>query len=271
MSEHGLATGIAELEPDLQAEWKRVASILQTAGLHASDAYPSIPSARRNPADGLARSIDHTLLKQSAGAADFRKLCAEAREWKTFSVCVPPNRVALAAAELADSGVKVCTVVGFPFGYETTEGKVADTLAAIRAGAHEIDMVLPVGAVKDDDIAAVFHDIQSVVRAAGGVLVKVILESSELASVEIVRAGAVACFAGAHFLKTSTGFAAGGASLDALRIMRAVAGPLRGVKASGGVRTREFALQCLSLGVDRIGASATGTILGVGEGHGGGY
>jgi deoxyribose-phosphate aldolase len=160
-------------------------------------------------------------------------------------------------------------VVGFPFGYESTRAKVCDTKQAIIEGASEIDMVLPVGLLRDGDVLSVFDDVRGVVdaaleqgRSSGiSVLVKVILESSELSPIQLVTGGTIACFAGAHFLKTSTGFASGGATLEALHVMRLIAGEHRGVKASGGIRTREFALQCLSLGVDRIGASSTGTLI----------
>jgi len=184
---------------------------------------------------------------------------------------VPGSWVKLAAEELKGSGVAVCAVTGFPFGYDSTAAKVAETTHAILEGATEIDMVLPVGLVKDDKILDVFEDINQVVKAAAGVLVKVILETSELTPLEIIRAATLSCFAGAHFIKTSTGFASGGATVEALKLMRLVAGPLRGVKASGGVRTREFAIECLELGIDRIGTSSAAAILGFEQAPSGGY
>lgn len=258
-------TSIPDLEPELRGEWERVAETLQKLGLSKDGSYPALDSARRDPKSSLAAAIDHTLLKQSAQEDEYRELCRQAREWQTFSVCIPPNICGLAASELEGSGVKVCTVISFPFGYCSSSTKAAETRQAIMDGAEEVDMVQALGLLKDDKLEALFEDISSVVEAAQGRLVKVILETSELSPIEIVRSSALACFAGASFLKTSSGFASGGASLEALSIMRRVAGDLRGVKASGGVRTREFALQCLNLGVDRIGASSTAAILGYGD------
>ena len=228
--------------------------------------YPVTTSRRGGAKDGLARRIDHTLLKQGATRQDFLRLCAEARNWDVWSVCVPSNRVSLVAGQLAGSTVKVCTVVGFPFGYATTEAKVAETRTAVQQGAAEIDMVVPVGLLNDGDWTAVFQDIRSVVEAADQKLVKVILETSELSLESKIIGSYIACFAGAGFLKTSTGFASGGAVLDDLHILRTIAGDKIGVKASGGIRTTEFALACLKAGADRLGASATGAILGKQQG-----
>lgn len=263
-----------EYSPEQKAEWDTIADLLIKNGRITEAVYPDIPSVRRNPKDSLAKAIDHTLLKQGATREDFQKLYTDARTWDVWSVCVPSNRVAQAAEALGGSSVLVCTVVGFPFGYENTAGTVQDTRTAIQHGAKEIDMVIPLGYLKDGDYLGVFDHISAVVQTAEevgtrlgtGVLVKVILETSELSDLEILKGSAISCFAGAHFIKTSTGFASGGATLEALKIMRITAGEHRGVKASGGVRTREFALQCLSLGTDRIGASSTAAILGVDNG-----
>lgn len=247
--------------PALAHEWTRIANVLIKLNLINSAQYPDMSSARWNSKEPLSTIIDHTLLKQSAGEHEYRVLCDQAKKWVTKSVCVPPNRVPLVVNELKGSPVLSCSVVGFPFGYDSTKAKVEETRWLMEQGIDEIDMVVPVGLIKDGNIEGIFEDIHSVVKAADGKIVKVILETSELTDLEKVTGSTIACFAGAHFLKTSTGFASGGADLGSLKIMRAIAGSLRGVKASGGVRTREFALQCLSLGIDRIGTSSAGAIL----------
>ena len=233
--------------------------------------YPLKQSFRGAANATMAQRIDHTLLKQGANRNDFVRHCAEARLWDVWSVCVPSNRVTLSVEQLAGSRVKVCTVIGFPFGYANTEAKVAETRTAILQGAEEVDMVLPVGLLNDGDWTGVYHDIQAVVEAAGQRLVKVILETSELSLESKILGSYIACFAGAGFLKTSTGFASGGAVLDDLHILRTIAGDLIGVKASGGIRSTDFAQACLSAGADRLGASATGAILGKEEGRKGNY
>ncbi len=210
----------------------------------------------------LNRYIDHTLLKQAASAADYEKLFAEARSWEPFSVCVPPVRIPAAVRSLRNSAVKTCTVVGFPWGYNPTEAKAAETSWAVSQGCDEIDMVISVGFLKDGNYTAVFDDIAAVVRAADGHLVKVILETAELSEDEIIAATLISGWAGAWFVKTSTGFASGGASVEAVRIMRDIAGDILGVKASGGIRNRDFAEELIGAGADRLGVSATGVILG---------
>lgn len=209
----------------------------------------------------LQRYIDHTLLKQEATADQYRNLCGEARSAGTRSVCVPPDRVALCVAELEGSAVEVCTVVGFPFGYQSTAAKAADVTVTRELGATEFDMVIPVGRVRDGLIEELYDDVRAVVAAADGLLVKVILETSALTDEQKVAAAATALHAGAAIIKTSTGFASGGATLEDLALMRAVAGDDRGVKASGGIRDRAFAEACIAAGADRIGASATVAIL----------
>jgi len=247
--------------PEFAKEWNRVATALLKLNLIDQDRYPAISSVRWDSRTPLSTLIDHTLLKQSAGETEYLTLCDQAKKWGTKSVCVPPNRAPLAVKELKGSPILTCSVVGFPFGFNSTKAKVEETQWLVEQGIDEIDMVVPVGFIKDGNIEGIFTDIYSVVKAAKGKIVKVILETSELSDVEKVAGSTIACFAGAHFLKTSTGFASGGADLGSLKIMRAIAGNLRGVKASGGVRTREFALQCISLGIDRIGTSSAGAIL----------
>ena len=198
--------------------------------------------------------IDHTLLAPDATAAQIAQLCDEARTHGFFSVCVNPCRVAQAKA---GSPVKVCTVIGFPLGATTTASKVAEAREALQNGADELDMVMNIGWAKDGDWAEVQTDIAAVVQAAGGkARVKVILETCLLDEAEIRQACAATVAAGAHFVKTSTGFAKGGATVKAVQLMRACVGPDFGVKASGGLRTPEAFAAMIAAGANRIGASA---------------
>ena len=211
----------------------------------------------------IAKTIDHSLLKPELDDAFIEDGCRLAAEYDVASVCVPPVHVRRAAAILAGTDVKVGTVVGFPHGYATTETKVAETRQALADGATEIDMVLQIGALRsgrDDEIRA---DIAAVVEVAhaGGALVKVIFENAYLTDDEKVRACHLTEAAGADFVKTSTGFAPGGATHDDLRLMRANTSPHIQVKAAGGVRTLDALLDVMALGVTRIGATATKTII----------
>jgi deoxyribose-phosphate aldolase len=207
----------------------------------------------------IAALIDHTLLKPEATAADIRKVCAEARHYGFASVCVNPYWVRLVAGELAGSPVKVCSVVGFPLGASATEIKVAETAAAIRDGAQEIDMVLNIGELRGGNSDAVRADIKAVVDAAhaGGAIVKVILETALLSDEQKVAASLLAREAGADFVKTSTGFGPGGATAADVALMRRTVGPAMGVKASGGVRTLEDLKAMAAAGANRVGASAS--------------
>jgi deoxyribose-phosphate aldolase len=207
----------------------------------------------------IAALIDHTLLKPEATAADIRKVCAEARHYSFASVCVNPYWVRLVADELTGSPVKVCSVVGFPLGASATEIKVAETAAAIRDGANEIDMVLNIGELRAGNHDAVRRDIQAVVEAAhsGGAIVKVILETALLNDEQKVAASLLSKEAGADFVKTSTGFGPGGATAADVALMRRTVGPSMGVKASGGVRTLEDLQTMAAAGANRVGASAS--------------
>ena len=207
----------------------------------------------------IAALIDHTLLKPEATAADIRKVCAEARHYHFASVCVNPYWVRLVAGELAGSAVKVCSVVGFPLGAGATEIKVAETAAAIRGGAQEIDMVLNIGELRGGNHDAVRSDIRAVVETAhaGGAIVKVILETALLNDQQKVAAAQLAKEARADFVKTSTGFGPGGATAADVALMRRTVGPAMGVKASGGVRTLEDLKTMAAAGANRIGASAS--------------
>lgn len=221
----------------------------------------------------LAKMIDHTLLKPEATADQIEQLCAEAKKYQFASVCINPSNVPLCASLLKDTTVKVCTVIGFPLGATTTQTKAAETEEVIRSGATEVDMVINVGRLKSKDYTYVENDIFAVVQAAKkyGVLSKVILETGLLSDEEKVIACMLAKRAGADFVKTSTGFSKGGATAGDIALMRYVVGSAMGVKASGGVRTREDALKMVKSGADRIGASASVSIASGTTSHGGGY
>lgn len=204
----------------------------------------------------LAKYIDHTALKADTGRAAIETLCQEARDYGFMSVCVNPTWVATAHTLLAGSDVKVCTVIGFPLGANTSAVKAFETRTAIQEGAGEVDMVINIGAAKDGNWDLVKADIQAVVEAANHqALVKVILETCLLTKEEIVKASQAAKEAGADFVKTSTGFSTGGATVQDIRLMRETVGPDMGVKASGGVQNREDALAMIEAGASRIGAS----------------
>ncbi|MEW8975101.1 MAG: deoxyribose-phosphate aldolase, partial [Exiguobacterium sp.] len=189
--------------------------------------------------------------------AQIETLCKEALEYKFASVCVNPTYVALASELLkSDDDVKVCTVIGFPLGANTPEVKAFETKDAIQNGATEIDMVLNIGALKDGDLELVERDIRAVVEAANGTLVKVIFENCLLTKEEIKTSAELSVKAGANFVKTSTGFSTGGATVEDIRLMRETVGPDIGVKASGGVRDFEGAKAMIDAGASRIGASA---------------
>ena len=207
----------------------------------------------------IAKTIDHSLLKPELDDRFVEDGCRLAAAYDVASVCVPPVHVRRAAAILAGTDVAVGTVVGFPHGYATTETKVAETRQALADGATEIDMVLQIGALKSDRDADVLADIAAVVDVAhaAGALVKVIFENAYLTDDEKIRACHLTEAAGADFVKTSTGFAASGATHDDLRLMRANTSPDIQVKAAGGVRTLDALLEVMALGVTRIGATQT--------------
>lgn len=206
----------------------------------------------------LARMIDHTLLKANATEAEIVKLAEEAKEYKFASVCVNPTWVKKAAEILHDvEGVEVCTVIGFPLGASTSEVKAFETKNAIENGATEVDMVINIGALKDKQYDLVEKDIKSVVDAAKGkALTKVIIETCLLTDEEKEMACKLSVNAGADFVKTSTGFSTGGATVEDIALMRKTVGPDLGVKASGGVRSLEDAQNMIEAGATRIGASS---------------
>lgn len=207
-------------------------------------------------AKNIAAIIDHTALKPEATPADIEKLCQEAKTYGFAAVCVNPTYVKMCSELLAGSHVAVASVVGFPLGASTIQMKSAETSEAVENGANEIDMVIPVGRLKSGDYDHVRRDIQAVVSAASGKLVKVIIEAALLTDDEKVIACQIAQQAGAHFVKTSTGFSKSGATPDDVALMRKVVGDSMGVKAAGGIRTFADAMVMVHAGANRIGASS---------------
>lgn len=207
----------------------------------------------------IASLIDHTILKPDATRTDVLRVCAEARDYKFFSVCVNSYWVPLVAHRLEGSMVKVCAVVGFPLGASTTEAKVFEAESAIRLGATEIDMVLNIGELRSGDLEAVKVDIAAVADAAHahGAILKVILETCLLDDAQKVTACELSVEAKADFVKTSTGFSSSGATIHDVELMRRTVGPNIGVKASGGIRTLEDFRKMVAAGASRIGASAS--------------
>jgi deoxyribose-phosphate aldolase len=219
----------------------------------------------------MARYIDHTLLKPEATAAEIDQLCREAEQYHFASVCINPTWVKRAAENLRGTSVPVCTVIGFPLGATTPEIKAMEARRALRDGAREVDMVLNIGALKSGDHDLVRTDIEKVVDAAhdGGAICKVILETALLTDEEKVIASSLAKQARADFVKTSTGFGPGGATVYDVALMRETVGPEMGVKASGGVRTADDAEDMIAAGATRIGASAGIEIVGGKDGASG--
>ena len=231
-------------------------------GLHASG----------GAAGSVAGMIDHTLLKPEATRQEIEKLCREAAQFHFATVCVNPAWVAFAAQQLRGSGVGVCSVVGFPLGATTADVKHYETRRAIFDGASEIDMVINIGALKSRDYETVFEDICRVVKAAAPAGVKVILETSALDTEQKIIGCTLSKLAGAAFVKTSTGFGKGGATVEDIELMRRIVGSDVGVKASGGVRTAEDVLKMAQAGANRIGASASVAIVtGTADGKAKGY
>jgi deoxyribose-phosphate aldolase len=221
-------------------------------------ASPVVPQAN------LASTIDHTNLKPEALREDILQLCREALEWRFATVCVHSIWVPLAHQALRGSGVKVCTVTGFPTGAAPSAVKALEAEIALRNGAEEIDMVLPIGLLRRGELDAVRQDVQAVsqVTAARGAVLKVILESAALTNEEIAIACALSRLGGAQFVKTSTGFhPAGGARAEHVALMRQAVGNDLGVKASGGIRTLDDAVTMLGSGANRLGASASVSIV----------
>jgi len=215
----------------------------------------------------LNKYIDHTLLKPDASQEQIETLIEEAKKYDFASVCVNPTWVSFAAQALKATDVKVCTVIGFPLGANTPELKAFETSDAIQNGANEIDMVMNIGALKSRNFDLVERDIRAVVEAAKGTLVKVIIETCLLTDDEKVKACQIAQKAGADFVKTSTGFSTGGATVEDVALMRKTVGPDMGVKASGGARSYEDALAFIKAGATRIGTSSGVAIMKGQESH----
>ncbi|BDF34581.1 deoxyribose-phosphate aldolase [Lachnospiraceae bacterium] len=234
---------------------KLIAEITDQVYNKVSSDISSGAGQRQEGAD-LAKYIDHTLLKADATKEQIIKICDEAKEYKFASVCVNSSYVPLVAEQLSASGVKTCCVVGFPLGAASTEAKVQETIDSIKKGADEVDMVINIGAVKSKDWAFVKDDIENVVLAARGkALVKVIIEACLLTDEEKVKVCAIAKMAGADFVKTSTGFSTGGATVSDVKLMRQTVGEDMGVKASGGVKDYKTAKAMIEAGATRIGTS----------------
>ncbi|NLT52201.1 MAG: deoxyribose-phosphate aldolase [Ignavibacteria bacterium] len=221
----------------------------------------------------IARMIDHTLLKTDATISEIKILCEEALQYNFASVCINPSYVKVCSEILKGSQVKVCTVIGFPLGATTTEAKCFEAEQAIANGAHEVDMVLNVGMLKNGDYNYVFNDINQVALAAkkNNSICKVILETALQTDEEKIKACIISKTAKADFVKTSTGFSKGGATAEDIALMRYVVGSSIGVKASGGIRTREDAENMIKSGANRIGASAGIKIVNGEKPESGGY
>ena len=211
--------------------------------------------------DQIAQMIDHTELKSSSGQKKIKNLCDEAKMFGFVSVCVNPYYVKFAYEQLKDSNVLVCSVIGFPLGMNTTELKALEAKKAVSEGAEEIDMVINVGALRDKNYDFVLEDIHQVVIASAPAHVKVIFETCYLTDEEIVKACQLTVEAGAHFVKTSTGFGAFGAFEDHIKLMRKTVGPDIGVKASGGINNLKDAIRMIEAGASRLGTSAGVAIL----------
>jgi deoxyribose-phosphate aldolase len=217
----------------------------------------------------LNRMMDHTILKADTPKKEVLRIIEEAKKYHFYSVCINPQWVSLAAEELKGEPVSVCTVIGFPLGATTSATKAFETEEAIKNGADEVDMVIAVGRLKAGDYDYVQKDIEAVVNAAKDrALVKVIIESCLLTNEEIVKASELSKAAGADFVKTSTGFSTGGATVEAVALMRETVGPEMGVKASGGIHNEAEALAMIKAGASRLGTSASVAIISGGSGAG---
>jgi deoxyribose-phosphate aldolase len=226
----------------------------------SNEATPSVQTAAAGAtaSASIASFIDHTLLKPEAGEADVLKVCREAAEYRFKSVCVNPIWVKAVTKALKGSGVLTCSVVGFPLGATPSDVKAFEARGAVLDGADEVDMVINIAAARAGDKGALIDDITAVAEAvhAGGAILKVIIETALLNDSQKVLACEAAVEAGADFVKTSTGFNGGGATVEDIALMRQTVGPGLGVKASGGVRSREDAQAMIAAGATRIGASS---------------
>lgn len=261
---HQAERALAEMELPYPAELYQPPMEAERILAYSDAELARLPAETRHTlAADMARLIDHTLLKAEATPAQIRKLCEEARQFTFASVCVNPTYVPLSVSLLAESTVKVCTVIGFPLGATTTSVKQSEAQEACRTGASEVDMVLAVGYLKHEALSTVAADIAAVADVAHdhGAMLKVIFETSLLSDKEKVQASVICRMAGADFVKTSTGFGGGGATIEDVALMRQVVGTRLGVKASGGIRDAAGALAMIRAGATRIGASAGAKIV----------
>lgn len=241
------------IEKIAEEVYRKVASEMK----NVPSSYMSANSGSESNSNNIASMIDHTLLKPDATSEQVKKLCMEAREYKFASVCVNSCHVSLVAQMLTGSGVKTCSVVGFPLGAMSTRAKAEEAKEAIENGANEIDMVINVGAAKSGDWDLVKKDIEALVQVVRGkALLKVIIESCLLTDEEKVKVCALSKIAGADFVKTSTGFSTGGATVEDIKLMRQAVGPDLGVKASGGIKDYKTAIAMINAGATRIGTSS---------------
>jgi deoxyribose-phosphate aldolase len=216
----------------------------------------SVKSIMKVSVDELAQLIDYTILRPEAITPNIERLCSNADTYKFATVCVNPSFVELAVDLLKDSSVKVCTVIGFPLGATLPKVKAFEAQKVVQLGAQEVDMVMNIGAMRNQHYDVVREDIEEVVNASDSALVKVILETGLLTNSEKQRACVLAKESGAHFVKTSTGFGPSGATIEDIQLMKEIVGESMGVKASGGIRTFEAALSFIEAGATRLGASA---------------
>jgi deoxyribose-phosphate aldolase len=236
--------------------------ILSLADQYEHTLPPAPPTFSVPTGIDLAGWIDQTLLKPEATKAEVSKMCVQARQLHFASVCINPSYVPLAAALLTGCDIRVCTVIAFPLGANLPELKAQETRSLIEKGATEIDMVINIGALKDEDVSLAFQDVQAVVSVAEGrASVKVILETALLTQREKILGCLLSRAAGADFVKTSTGFGLGGATVEDVALLRRVVGAQMGVKASGGIRTLESARAMIAAGANRLGTSAGASIL----------
>ena len=250
-----------KLERLIEEITQQVRSRLDVPGPKAPASAPASAAPQGSDPRELARYIDHTLLKPDATQAQLSQMCDEAKQHGFYSVCVNASNVAYVAQCLQGSAVLPIAVVGFPLGAMTATSKAYEAQEAVRQGAREIDMVMNIGALKSRDYAGVADDIRAVVLASAPYPVKVILETAMLSRDEKIMGCVLSKAAGAHFVKTSTGFGPGGATVEDVELMRAVVGDDVGVKASGGVRSADDARAFLRAGANRLGASSSVAIV----------
>ena len=244
---------------DISTEREQLHRLFEENGI--APRSPQCNEIRSTPETAFNRYFDHTILKAESTFQQLEHHCREALELNVRSVCIPPNRITQARPIFSGSSVALGSVVGFPNGYAPTSAKVAEARYLLENGCEEFDMVIQIGALIDDDLLAVHHDIVTVTQAVADKMVKVILETAYLTPQQIIRGSLIAIWAGAAMLKSSTGFAHQGATLEHVALLRAIAGEKIGVKAAGGIRDRQFAQRCIDAGADRLGASRSGAIL----------